>query len=87
MPKNGIPSVLTGALQFGIKPGLERITKLLDLLGNLDIVHLDVGGAFGVDVEANGFGDADGIGDLYQSLVADACSHEVLGDMACCVGC
>ncbi|MBO4449304.1 MAG: bifunctional folylpolyglutamate synthase/dihydrofolate synthase [Clostridiales bacterium] len=34
MPDNGIPSVLTGALQFGIKPGLERITKLLDLLGN-----------------------------------------------------
>lgn len=34
MPKDGIPSVLTGALQFGIKPGLERITKLLELLGN-----------------------------------------------------
>ena len=34
MPDNGIPSVLTGALQFGIKPGLQRITRLLDLLGN-----------------------------------------------------
>lgn len=34
MPENGIPSVLTGALQFGIKPGLERITRLLELLGN-----------------------------------------------------
>ena len=34
MPYNKVPEVLTGALQFGIKPGLERITKLLDLLGN-----------------------------------------------------
>ena len=34
MPENGIPSVLTGALQFGIKPGLERINRLLELLGN-----------------------------------------------------
>ena len=34
MPENGIPSVLTGALKFGIKPGLERITRLLELLGN-----------------------------------------------------
>jgi len=34
MPDNGIPSVLTGALQFGIKPGLQRINRLLELLGN-----------------------------------------------------
>lgn len=34
MPENDIPSVLTGALQFGIKPGLERITRLLELLGD-----------------------------------------------------
>ena len=34
MPENGIPSVLTGALQFGIKPGLERINRLLELLGD-----------------------------------------------------
>lgn len=34
MPENDIPSVLTGALKFGIKPGLERITGLLELLGN-----------------------------------------------------
>ena len=44
MPENGIPSVLTGALQFGIKPGLERITRLLELLGNpeerLETVHI-----------------------------------------------
>ena len=44
MPENGIPSVLTGALQFGIKPGLERITRLLELLGNphesLKAVHV-----------------------------------------------
>ena len=29
-----VPEVLTGALQFGIKPGLERITALMNLLGN-----------------------------------------------------
>lgn len=44
MPYNKVPEVLTGALQFGIKPGLERITKLLDLLGNpqdsLKAVHV-----------------------------------------------
>lgn len=44
MPENGIPSVLTGALQFGIKPGLERINRLLELLGNpqdtLKAVHV-----------------------------------------------
>ena len=34
MPEGGIPSVLTGALQFGIKPGLERINRLLELLGD-----------------------------------------------------
>ena len=34
MPESGIPSVLTGALQFGIKPGLERINRLLELLGD-----------------------------------------------------
>ena len=44
MPDNGIPSVLSGALQFGIKPGLERINRLLELLGNphesLKAVHV-----------------------------------------------
>ena len=34
MPDDKIPEVLTGALKFGIKPGLERITCLMDLLGN-----------------------------------------------------
>lgn len=34
MPDNKIPEVLTGALKFGIKPGLERITCLMELLGN-----------------------------------------------------
>lgn len=44
MPEDGIPSVLTGALQFGIKPGLERINRLLELLGNpqdsIEAVHI-----------------------------------------------
>ena len=44
MPESGIPSVLAGALQFGIKPGLERITRLLELLGDpqktLKAVHV-----------------------------------------------
>lgn len=44
MPESGIPSVLTGALQFGIKPGLERINRLLELLGNpqdkIEAVHV-----------------------------------------------
>ena len=34
MPDQKIPEVLTGALQFGIKPGLERISELMRLLGN-----------------------------------------------------
>ena len=34
MPDDKVPEVLTGALQFGIKPGLERITCLMNLLGN-----------------------------------------------------
>ena len=34
MPDSKVPEVLTGALQFGIKPGLERITCLMNLLGN-----------------------------------------------------
>ena len=34
MSDNKVPEVLTGALQFGIKPGLERITCLMNLLGN-----------------------------------------------------
>ena len=34
MSDKKVPDVLTGALQFGIKPGLERITCLMNLLGN-----------------------------------------------------
>ena len=34
MPDDKVPEVLTGALQFGIKPGLKRITCLMNLLGN-----------------------------------------------------
>ena len=34
MPDSKVPEVLKGALQFGIKPGLERITELMRLLGN-----------------------------------------------------
>lgn len=34
MPKSEMPDVLKGALQFGIKPGLERISELMSLLGN-----------------------------------------------------
>lgn len=34
MPKSEMPDVLKGALQFGIKPGLERISGLMSLLGN-----------------------------------------------------
>ena len=29
-----VPDLLQGALKFGIKPGLERITNLMNLLGN-----------------------------------------------------
>ena len=34
MPDSKVPELLTGALKFGIKPGLERITTLMNLLGN-----------------------------------------------------
>ena len=34
MPDCRVPEVLDGALKFGIKPGLERITSLMKLLGN-----------------------------------------------------
>ncbi len=34
MPKSEMPDVLRGALQFGIKPGLERISGLMSLLGD-----------------------------------------------------
>jgi len=34
MPDSKVPELLEGALKFGIKPGLERITALMDLLGN-----------------------------------------------------
>ena len=34
MPEAKVPELLEGALKFGIKPGLERITTLMDLLGN-----------------------------------------------------
>ena len=34
MPDNNIPELLNGALKFGIKPGLERITELMRLLGD-----------------------------------------------------
>ncbi|MCQ2502601.1 MAG: bifunctional folylpolyglutamate synthase/dihydrofolate synthase [Saccharofermentans sp.] len=34
MPKSEMPDVLKGALQFGIKPGLERISGLMSLLGD-----------------------------------------------------
>ena len=34
MPDPKVPELLEGALKFGIKPGLERISTLMDLLGN-----------------------------------------------------
>jgi len=34
MPEHKVPELLKGALQFGIKPGLERISNLMMLLGN-----------------------------------------------------
>ena len=34
MPESKVPELLEGALKFGIKPGLERITALMELLGN-----------------------------------------------------
>ncbi len=34
MPESKVPDLLKGALKFGIKPGLERITALMDFLGN-----------------------------------------------------
>lgn len=34
MPESGVPDLLKGALQFGIKPGLERITALMRFLGD-----------------------------------------------------
>ena len=34
MPDPKVPELLEGALKFGIKPGLERITTLMELLGN-----------------------------------------------------
>ena len=34
MPDSKVPEVLTGALKFGIKPGLERIGELMRLLDN-----------------------------------------------------
>ena len=34
MPDNLVPEVLKGALQFGIKPGLERISELMRLTGD-----------------------------------------------------
>ena len=34
MPESKVPELLEGALKFGIKPGLERITTLMRLLGD-----------------------------------------------------
>ena len=34
MSDSKVPDILQGALKFGIKPGLERITNLMNLLGN-----------------------------------------------------
>ena len=34
MSDSKVPELLQGALKFGIKPGLERITNLMNLLGN-----------------------------------------------------
>ena len=34
MSDSKVPELLQGALKFGIKPGLERITILMNLLGN-----------------------------------------------------
>ena len=34
MSESKVPDILKGALKFGIKPGLERISELMRLLGN-----------------------------------------------------
>lgn len=49
------------------------------------IAALNVCRIFRVDIETNWFGNADGVGNLNQSLVANAGCHKVLGDVTCCV--
>ena len=55
-----------------------------DQLG--DLVVGDLAGALGVDVDAHGLGDADGVGELHLAAVGQAGGDDVLGDVAGHVG-
>ena len=60
-----------------------KVESLLDDAGDVTVGHGDFGRAIGVDVDAHRLGTTDGIAELHQHLVADACRHHVLGDVAC----
>src|SRR5262249_48317038 len=38
-----------------------------------------------IDVKGKGFGDTDGISDLYRAALGKPCGHHVLGEIAGCV--
>ena len=58
-----------------------------DVFGYLAVAVGDVAGAVGLDVDADGLGYADGVGELDEDLVGNAGGDEVLGDVTGGVGC
>ena len=59
------------------------------LLNNADEVLIGktlLHGAVGLDVDGEGVGKTDGVGDLHEDSVAEACGNEGLGDVSSIVG-
>ena len=69
-----------------------HVEDLGDACGDLAIAEFlvlgiaDIRGVVGVHVEANRFGNPDGVGHLHQDLIADSCSDHVLGNMTRRIG-
>ena len=80
--------LVDGVLEFEtLNDGVgTHIEHLFCLSSNLAVGERNMRSAIGVDVEANGLSDADGIGHLDENLVCHTRSHEILGNVASRIG-
>ena len=61
--------------------GRTQVEDMLELFGDLAVGHIDIRLAVGFDKDAQGFGHADGVGELYEHFIAYACGYQVFGDV------
>ncbi len=60
----------------------SHIEHLADLSRDLSVGEVDLGGTIGIDEEAHWLCYTDGVSNLHERLVGNACCYEVVSDVA-----